>query len=249
VTFTHARATWLAPAPPITGPALLWHTVDTVVIHYTAAYNLIDGDPGEHADRLDDYLRAMQSASVRERGYSVVYNAAMDWPCGSWELRGLDIQCAANKGHNGHTWAVLVLVDGNDGATAHAAAEIRRLIAAAERLAGRKLKITGHGQLPGAATACPGIGLRAQITAGVFTPGAQPQPGDDDMTGTLWRHPAYWNVFLIGSGPAINVSPAVYQSLKARGVPEIVEAHDQMLKTCMAQASLTFDGGDMVPSA
>lgn len=68
-----------------------------------------------------------------------------------------------------------------------------------------------------------------------------PAPQEDDMPSTarLWRHPSYWNVFLIGAGPAINVSPELYQSYKAAGVPEVVEAHDQMLKTCLTQAGLT----------
>jgi hypothetical protein len=246
VTFTHSRATWVAPAPPITGPSIAWHAIDTVVIHYTGADDLIDGDPGENADRLDDYLRAMQRSYVQSRGYSVGYNAAIDWLGGSWELRGLDIQCAANKGHNGHTWAVLVLVDGNDAASSLAVAEVRRLIAAAERLAGRTLKIIGHGQLPGAATACPGIGLRAQITAGVFSPGAEPtQPEADEMP-TLYRDARYQNVFLIGGGPAINVSGAVMASYVARGVPVIVDTHDQMLRGCVAQSGLSM--ADLVPA-
>ena len=59
------------------------------------------------------------------------------------------------------------------------------------------------------------------------------------MAATLWRHPEFLNVFLIGSGPAVNVSPKVFESLVARGVPSVVEAHDQMLKTCLAQAGLT----------
>lgn len=63
---------------------------------------------------------------------------------------------------------------------------------------------------------------------------------EDDMAATLWRHPDYLNVFLIGSGPAVNVSPKVYESLVARGVPSITEAHDQLLKTCLNQSGLTM---------
>lgn len=73
-----------------------------------------------------------------------------------------------------------------------------------------------------------------------------PPTGDDDMAATLWRHPKFWNVFLIGAGDTVNVSPALYQSLLARGVPEVVDAHEQMLKTCLAQASLTT--ADLFPS-
>jgi hypothetical protein len=170
--FTHDRAAWEDPAVPVTGPAMNWARIDTVAVHYTAADDLIDGDPGEHAEDLPAYLRSIQSSYVRTRGYSIGYGVGVDWLGGSWELRGVDIKCAANKGHNEHTIAILVLVDGNDMATTHAATEIRRLIAWFEVLAGRQLTITGHGQLrdPDAATACPGSGLRAQIALGEFSP-------------------------------------------------------------------------------
>jgi hypothetical protein len=67
----------------------------------------------------------------------------------------------------------------------------------------------------------------------------KPPQEEDDMTATLWRHPAYKNVFLIGAGPALNVSSGVYDSYKERGAPVIVEAHSQMLKACLAQSGLT----------
>jgi len=57
---------------------------------------------------------------------------------------------------------------------------------------------------------------------------------------TLWRPQGYINVFLIGEGPAINVSGETYASLMARGIPYIDgEDHPQMLKTCLFQAGLT----------
>lgn len=252
--FTHPRSTWQDPNLPITGPAIDWTRIDTVAVHYTAADDLIDGDPGEHAENLPGYLRAIQRDYMTHRvpPYSVGYGCAVDWLGGSWELRGVDIKCAANKGHNEHTIAILVLVDGNDMATEYAAAEIRRLIAWFEQLARRELKITGHGQLtnPDAATACPGSGLRAQLALGEFSPRwvdpNQPItplptiPTEDDMTARLWRHPRYLNVFLIGAGPAINVSPRLFDSyFNVEKVPYIEEAHDQLLKGCLAQAGLT----------
>jgi len=180
--FTHPRSSWVAPAPAITGPAITWHTIDTVVIHYTAADNLIDGDPGESYDRLDEYMRAMQTSYVTNRGYSLGYNVAVDYLGNTWEIRGTDIRCAANKGHNEHTWAILMLVDGASPANQAQVAATRRLVAHAAQMAGRPLSIVGHGQLAGAATACPGVGLRAQITAGVFTPQPPPPPTEDDDT-------------------------------------------------------------------
>lgn len=183
--FTHARTTWQDPKLPVAGPAIDWTRIDTVVIHYTAADDLIDGDPGESANNLPAYLRAIQRDYMTHRNppYSVGYNAAVDWLGGSWELRGYDIKCAANKGHNEHTFAILMLVDGNDMATDYAAAEVRRLIAQAEVLARRELKITGHGLLtnPNAATACPGTGLRAQIALGEFSPRWNPTPEPEPL--------------------------------------------------------------------
>lgn len=102
-------------------------------------------------------------------------------------------------------------------------------------------QMTPHRSMPGAATACPGPHAMArwpEMTA-PWQPQPNPQPEGDDMTATLWRHSKYRNVFLIGSGSTVNVSPAVYASLRARGVPEVVDAHDQLLKTCMTQAGLT----------
>ena len=242
--FTHPRQSWQSPAQPVTGPPINWSTITTVVIHYTAARDCPEGDyPGVYAA----FLRSMQADYLRNRGYSLGYSVAVSTVGESWEIRGDDIKPAATKGHNDTTYAILVTVDGDAPASPAAVAEVRRLIAAAEVLAGRPLRIVGHGEL--GSTSCPGAGLRAQIAAGTFRPVAPPpppNPGDDDMAATLWRHPKFWNVFLIGAGDTVNVSPAVYQSLLARGVPEVVDAHEQMLKTCLAQASLTT--ADLVPS-
>lgn len=181
--FTYPRSAWVPPAPPITGPAANWSTIDTVVIHYTAADDLIDGDPGENADGLDDYMRAMQSSYVRTRGYSLGYNVAVDYRGHTWEIRGWDIRCAANKGHNDHTFAILMLVDGADPANPAQVAAANALIAEAQRRAGRPVTVIGHGQLAGAATACPGAGLRAQIAGGVFGADVHPIPPttEDDV--------------------------------------------------------------------
>ncbi len=170
--FTHDRSSWQDPKVPVAGPAFIPTRVDSAIVHYTAADDLIDGDPGESADDLPAYLRAIQRDYVTSRGYSIGYNVAVDWLGGSWELRGTDFRCAANKGHNEHTFAILVLVDGNDMATPQAAAEIRRIVGELEALCRRELAIVGHGQLtnPNAATACPGSGLRAQIALGEFSP-------------------------------------------------------------------------------
>jgi hypothetical protein len=172
----HARESWEDQKYPVFGPPVVQTGWDTVVIHYTAADDLIDGDPGEHAEDLPAYMRSMQRSYVLNRGYSLGYLWAVDWLGGIWQIRGWEYKSAANKDHNEHTVPILVLVDGADQATPQAAASIRLIGAEAERRARRKLGVVGHGQLSGAATACPGVGLRTQITAGVFTPEAAAPP-------------------------------------------------------------------------
>ena len=60
----HSREAWQDPRYPVFGPFDNPGDNDTIVIHYTAADDLIDGDPGEHADNLPAYMRAMQRSYV-----------------------------------------------------------------------------------------------------------------------------------------------------------------------------------------
>jgi hypothetical protein len=177
----HPRSAWVDPAFPITGPIDDPANNDVVVIHYTAADNLIDGDPGEHASNLPAYLRAMQKEYVTKRGYSVGYLFAVDWLGGIWQIRGWAFESAANKGHNHRSFPILMLVDGADRATPEAVRSVRHIVTEAQRRAGRTLSIKGHGQLRvetgiGTATACPGKGLQAQVNAGDFMPRSEPTP-------------------------------------------------------------------------
>lgn len=164
----HPRTSWQDPNLPVWGPTRLqWPNITVEAIHYTAADNLIDGDPGERASDLPAYLRAIQRDYVYNRGYSIGYNWAIDWLGGIWELRGWDFMCAANKDHNTYTYAVLMLVDGADPATAEAMDSARGLIRMAEWYAHRHISPLGHKHLP-SATACPGFGLSLQVTGGLF---------------------------------------------------------------------------------
>jgi hypothetical protein len=200
VATVHPRSSWVDPRYPVTGPATNWGRIDTAVIHYTAADNLIDGDPGEHASNLPAYIRSIQKSYETNRGYSIGYWWAVDWLGGVWQLRGWDIKSAANATHNEHTAPILVLVDGADAATDEATKSIRALVAETSRIAGRPIAITGHGWLTGAQTECPGAGLRSQIAAGDFVPRPpepEPEPTpepieDDDMMIAIYR-PAWFN--------------------------------------------------------
>jgi hypothetical protein len=185
VTF-HPRETWQDPEYPVAGPPADWGVICRPIAHYTADDDLIDGDPGESADDLPGYLRAMQRHYVTARGYSVGYQFAIDWLGGVWELRGFDFQSAANKGDerktgvrnvNPVTAPILFLVDGADRATDEAVNAARFVLAEMARRAARPLDpLVSHSALD--FTACCGAGIRAQIAAGVFSqpPIVPPEP-------------------------------------------------------------------------
>ena len=181
----HERSTWEDPFWPVDQnyskggnkrsgkPARVqWDKIDTNVPHYTAADNLIDGDPGEFASDLPAYFRSIQRSYTISRGYSVGYNFFVDWLGGIWVGRGWDIQCAANLDHNTHTISILCLVDGDDTTTPEANRSIRWLVEETRRRAKRTTQIIGHGQLqdPNHPTGCPGAGIRNLISLDVYEP-------------------------------------------------------------------------------
>jgi hypothetical protein len=169
MTVLHLREEWQDPAVPVVGPAFEWDTHQEA-LHYTADDNLPDGDPGEPHTAIPAYLRSIQRFYTTDRGYSIGYNWAVDQWGDIWQLRGWDFECAANKGHNAWTYAILMLVDGQDPATPEALRAARYIHAEAERLSGRIQTIRPHSQLksdgtvvpfPGGVTSCPGNGNRA----------------------------------------------------------------------------------------
>ena len=237
----HPRSSWQSPGPPVAGPGWSAASIDTLSLHYTAADDLIDGDPGEHADDLPAYLRAIQRDYLGRKpvGFSIGYSFAVDWLGGVWELRGYDYSAAANRGWNHRTVAVLCLVDGADPLTNEAVESVRKILAESNRRVGRELKVRPHSEI--GATACPGDGIRRQINSGAFTPWTPtPDPEEDDVKSLLlWRDLRYREMFLIGGGPAVNVSPAVRDHWVALGVPIIREVrHDGMAETCRHQSGL-----------
>lgn len=68
---------------------------------------------------------------------------------------------------------------------------------------------------------------------------------DDDMA-TLYRDTRFHNVFLV-NGDVTTVGPQLFDSLKARGVPLVVDAHDQSLISFMRKSHIKT--GQLVPSA
>jgi hypothetical protein len=160
VTF-HSRLAWVSPAYPVDGPRFDPSGVDTFVVHYTADNDLPDGDPGEDVEDIPGYLRGIQRYYETQRGYSIGYNYAVDWLGGVWQLRGVDFRCAANRGWNERSIAVLQLVDGQDPMTPAALEATRRLLAWCDGHVGRTLKVRPHSEV--GSTHCPGDGIRRQI--------------------------------------------------------------------------------------
>jgi hypothetical protein len=244
----HARSTWVHPAPPITGPAMRLENVDTVAIHYPAG-NTPDGDPTDRLE-VDAYLRSIQLDYTKNRGYSIGYNFAFDWRGDVWQLRGWDLACAANKGHNAHTVAFLMLVDQDQPATVAQLEAARGYVAELGRRTGRPIVVTGHGQLAGAATACPGAGLREQIAAGLFNPQPTNPPTEapDMNLARRVRMRGTRNVFLIGAGPALHLTPELDAAYEREGVPAIVvEYHPQFALSVLAHTGLDAEDLERFP--
>lgn len=128
-----------------------WGRVDSVVVHYTADRRIPDDVAG--------YIAAMQQSYVNGRGYSLGYSCAIDKRGKCWEIRGVDYIPAATKNENGHTFAVLLLVDWQDPANDRQVERMRKLIAEIRKHT--SVTVTGHRDW--GATRCPGDGVYQQL--------------------------------------------------------------------------------------
>ncbi len=160
----HPRTAWQLSSMPVVGPPCPVNDIVQVAIHYTASPKV---DPFTAS-----YLRAIHRDYTVNRGYSIGYNFAVCQLGRAWQLRGVDIKCAANKGRNHDTLAILVLVDGDDPANERMINTIRELVTLIRSVAPNARRIVGHRQI--GATACPGAGLFAQVISGMFEPTAAP---------------------------------------------------------------------------
>ena len=224
------RGDWQNPAQPVVGPTMVLSTVTMLPAHYTAASTVPDDTAA--------YLRAIQNDYTVNRGYSIGYNFAVDQAGVCWECRGFDIKCAANKGMNEVTIAVLCLVDGADAMNPAMVTTFRELGAEAERRAG-ELLVVGHRDI--GSTACPGDGIYHQVVTGQLEPAAAPPtpepspPPPEDAMPFLIRNTADGAIALVyGSGlvgqvdgnvldamvdrfgPWLDMDPSTYQGFVAR---------------------------------
>ena len=160
------RSAWQDPAMPVKGPAMTLKTTSMIPAHYTAASTI----PSDTAS----YLRSIQRDYTVNRGYSIGYNFAVDKAGVAWECRGFDIRCAANKGVNASTIAILCLVDGANAMNEAMVTTFRAIAAEAQNRTPQELVVVGHRDI--GSTSCPGDGIYGQVKSGALDPGEAPAP-------------------------------------------------------------------------
>jgi hypothetical protein len=192
------RSAWTSSAPG--GATLTAAKLVGVTCHYPASGNITLA--GLTADQVASRLRGWRAYHL-SRGWSDIgYQVAVDGAGRVWDLRGIGRVPAASASESNpdanQEWGACLWIVGDSEPPTPAAVEAfqhwrftRWLVRwpAASR-------ILGHGQVPGASTACPGSRIRALITGGILTQRPDPTPeGDDDMpTPTdVWNHVIAFN--------------------------------------------------------
>ena len=226
--FDHQRSDWVRNSKPVTGPAFpSWQAIKQIVIHYPGAdWASMDFNRDGTQDYRDTAVLMDNTNNYywTQRGYAIGYNAGADTFGHTWELRGDTFKCAANKGHNEWSFAILVIVDGDNAATPAQVDAVRDLVAQIRVLAGWNVPIVGHGQV--GSTSCPGLGIRTQLAAGAFEPRPElPTPvlklGDrGDRVAVLRDHLVFWKM---AAKPGRIFTPATRLAVKrwqrSLGVP------------------------------
>lgn len=233
--------------------------VDQMVAHYTGAKDLPDGDPGEDLASVQGYLRAIERDYLTNRteggyirkvdavyfpGYHTGYSFAVDWLGGCWEIRGFDYLPAATNQHNGHTVAVLFLVDGAFPAPDAMWATARAIGRETRRRSGRadfQPQFTDHGSLTassgtGTVTPCAGAGIRNQLpTQGNLDLDHDPE---EPVTVRYFRlaadHPTVWATADDLTAVRLDGSTATARGVDIFNVPVIPDNE---------AARLTYNGG------
>ena len=165
----HPRESWEDPNCTIASgrpPAQLPYQITTGVVHYSAATDPPDDDAG-----IAQWLRNIQRDYLVNRGYSIGYLFCVDQRGGVWELRGFTYKAAANSPTNDWTAPVLFNTGIGEPATPEQWRSTRAIFREFARRSGNSAAFRnrpyGHGQLPDAATACPGAPLLDQLDAGL----------------------------------------------------------------------------------
>lgn len=177
------RSGWVSAGEPVSGPAANLGVVSGLVVHYPG------GAVVEPVD-MPARLRAEHHDYLVRRRYSLGYNWVIDGGGRVWEVRGFDIQCAANGTNSWNRRALAVQFVVSNGAAASDAQvwAFQQLRASIETRLGRPVRVYGHREVrnrewPAVYTAapwpteCPGEGIWGQMQTGVLdNPVATPAP-------------------------------------------------------------------------
>jgi len=219
-------------------------------IHHTGAGSI----PADAAAEML-MMRNLQAYAIRPKaeggkGYhDLDYNLLVGNVTGNiYEGRGLDYGSAATLDRNQVSRSICAI--GNyetanpTGALLEGIIQAAALLVDAGRLAADAV-VYGHRDNPAhpAATSCPGRLLYAHLP--YLAHRISTLEADDMSTARMVRENGYLNVWLVGSGPALHLSPEVAESYKAEGVQMIVQTHPQLLKAMLAQSGMTE--ADLVP--
>lgn len=204
-------------------------------------------------------MRNLQAYAIRPKaeggkGYQdIPYNLVVGASGNIYEGRGIWSKSAATLDRNGVSRSVCAM--GNYETATPTDALLAGIVEAGRMMLQQgalapSVAVYGHRDNPAHpdATSCPGRTLYAHVAeiAAAIT-ATPPQPPEDDMsTARLYRDRRYWNMWLIGVGSPMHLTPALKDSYDAAGVPTVVDEHDQLLESLLAQSGLTVD--DLVPS-
>lgn len=177
------RSAWTSTAPG--GSTLTGRQLLGVSCHYPGDGNVTLA--GLTQAQVANRLRGYRSYHVNTRGWSDIgYQVCVDQAGRLWDLRGIGRVPAAsasatNPDANLEYGACLWLVGNSEAPTAAAIAAFQHW--RQTRWLSRwpnATRIIGHGQVPGASTACPGSRIRALISAGVLAQFPHDPPQEDD---------------------------------------------------------------------
>jgi hypothetical protein len=160
------RSQWGARAPKSAISMATWGQRVGVAIHHSAG-------------PTTQTVRAIQDYQMDSNGWvDIGYNWLVTQDGRLWEGRqGTWLAIGAHAANQNTAWVGVCWI-GTSGNVAPSPAALSTLAwvrEEAQRRAGRQLLVSGHGQLPGQATECPGSRLRAWIAAGLPTE-------EDDVT-------------------------------------------------------------------
>jgi hypothetical protein len=214
----------------VDGLTFLPNLIDWVTIHYQG----LGRPPAPHLRRA--WIRGMHRDYLRNRGYSLGYNAVVFEDGEVWEIRGTRFRSAANgaAATNRDSVALLVVVPDGGPATRHQVEAVRKVVASVA-IHRPGVKVNGHKDRR--ATSCPGPGLYQQVRDGTFYPIVNPDD-EEDMTRLLWTDPRYADTFLVF--PIVTaLSPQLAGRHLKDGADVITERHSQALKAFARTAGLT----------